>query len=363
MAINHNGNLVIVSGYYGYDNMGDEAILETIVGELKTLVRPDEIVVLSHNPEVTKSIYQVDSISRFDFPRLISLLGKARLFISGGGGLFQDTRSFGSPAYYGLQIFLARAFDVPVYVFAQGIGPLKGILSRTITKSALSQASFTTVRDHESDQLLTDWFINHEMTADPVWCLKPNTVENGFPKDGPLVGLSLRPSPTLTDDHIRLLAKILDENLTDETTIVLLPLQPSQDITVLSKFQEYWQGKGRKSLLFDSAQCKLPSQWLSVIGSLNFLISMRLHALIMGIASGRPVLGINYDPKVAQLLEDSGLPMLNLTKDEAAAKWPDQVRNALAKGKELSQQAAKESIALKKTACQNFSILAKILSS
>ncbi len=343
--------------------MGDEAILETIVGELKELIPADQIVVLSHNPQSTKNIYNVNSINRFDFIELAKCLKQARLFISGGGGLFQDTNSFGSPAYYGLQIFLAKAFNVPVFVFAQGIGPLKSILARTITKSALSVASYTTVRDHESDKLLSDWFISHETTADPVWCLKPNTVNNSLSNNGPLVGLSLRPSPALTDEHIKQLANILDENLTAETKIVLLPLQPAQDLPVLTKFSEYWQAKNREAILFDSTQCQLPSQWLSIIGSLNFLISMRLHALIMGIASGRPVLGINYDPKVSQLLDDLQLPMLNLTKDEMIAKWPDLVRNALAMGKELSVRAARESIALKKVACRNFSILAKILSS
>lgn len=362
-AINHKGRLVIVSGYYGYDNMGDEAILETIVGELKELCPANEIVVLSNNSQQTKSIYNVESINRFDFVQLAKLLTQARLFISGGGGLFQDTKSFGSPAYYGLQIFLAKAMNVPVFVFAQGIGPLKGILARTITKSALSVATFTTVRDHESDRLLSDWFINHELTADPVWCLKPDTKEIALPQQGPLVGLSLRPSPLLSDEHLRQLANILKETLPDKTTIVLLPLQPSQDLPVLTKFQEYWLCKNREAIIFDASQCRLPSQWLSVIGSLNFLISMRLHALIMGIASGRPVLGINYDPKVAQLLEDLELPMLNLTKDEALTKWPDLTRNALSMGKELSLRAAKESIFLKKKACQNFSLLAKILSS
>ncbi|MBX9770499.1 MAG: polysaccharide pyruvyl transferase CsaB [Candidatus Obscuribacterales bacterium] len=356
------GKLVIVSGYYGYDNMGDEAILETIVGELKELIPANQIVVLSHNPESTKNIYNVNSINRFDFIELAKCLKQARLFISGGGGLFQDTKSFGSPAYYGLQIFLAKAFNVPVFVFAQGIGPLRGILARTITKSALSVASFTTVRDHESDKLLSNWFINHEMTADPVWCLKANSTAS-LSNNGPMVGLSLRPSPTLTDEHIKQLANILDNSLTAETTVVLLPLQPEQDLPVLTKFSEYWQEKKRHAILFDSTQCQLPSQWLSIIGSLNFLISMRLHALIMGIASGRPVLGINYDPKVSQLLEDLQLPMLNLAKDEMTAKWPDLIRNSLSKGKELSLQAAKESITLKKLACQNFSLLAKILSS
>ena len=107
MASQKPRNLVVISGYYGFGNLGDEAILEQLLNDLKRLVPADNIVVLSANPAYTTSLYQVRSINRWQISTLLPVLKQARLFISGGGGLFQDTRSIGSVLYYAGQIFLS----------------------------------------------------------------------------------------------------------------------------------------------------------------------------------------------------------------------------------------------------------------
>ena len=101
-------NLVIVSGYYGFGNLGDEAILEQLVSELKCLVLPDHIVVLSANPAATEKAFGVKAAPRADLCRLLQLCAQAQLLISGGGGLFQDSRSVGSALFYSCHIAAAR---------------------------------------------------------------------------------------------------------------------------------------------------------------------------------------------------------------------------------------------------------------
>ena len=101
-------SLVLISGYYGFGNLGDEAILESIIRELEKSVSKDKIVVLSNDPEKHRKTYGVAAVTRWKLASLLKLLPKAKLFISGGGGLFQDTNSPGSTIYYGGQIALAR---------------------------------------------------------------------------------------------------------------------------------------------------------------------------------------------------------------------------------------------------------------
>ena len=55
---------VVISGYYGADNFGDEAILETLVQHLKN--NNAEITVLSTNPDKTSKIHAVNSVKSFD---------------------------------------------------------------------------------------------------------------------------------------------------------------------------------------------------------------------------------------------------------------------------------------------------------
>ena len=98
-------NLVLISGYYGFGNLGDEAILEEAIKEISQFVDKQQIVVLSANPKQTQECFQVRAIKRDDFRELTVLLPQARLFVSGGGGLFQDTKSVLSCTFYALQIF------------------------------------------------------------------------------------------------------------------------------------------------------------------------------------------------------------------------------------------------------------------
>ncbi|MBP7578818.1 MAG: polysaccharide pyruvyl transferase family protein, partial [Candidatus Obscuribacter sp.] len=114
--------LVVVSGYYGFNNLGDEAILEELVSELKTLVALEDIVVLSQDPNATANLYGVKAINRWQISKIAGLMGQTKLFISGGGGLFQDTGSIKSVIYYGGLINIARMAGAKVMAYAQGLG-------------------------------------------------------------------------------------------------------------------------------------------------------------------------------------------------------------------------------------------------
>ena len=50
---------VVLSGYYGFDNIGDEAVLLSIIHALREEMPGIGIVVLSNNPEKTKALYQI----------------------------------------------------------------------------------------------------------------------------------------------------------------------------------------------------------------------------------------------------------------------------------------------------------------
>src|SRR5277367_2728909 len=134
MAKNTIRNLIVVSGYYGFNNLGDEAILEELLAELRSLEELDNVVVLSNNPQRTVSRYQVKAVSRWKLSVLTKHLSEAKLFISGGGGLFQDSTSIKPPLFYAAQMLLARFHGAKVMVYAQGLGPLRSAVSKALTR-------------------------------------------------------------------------------------------------------------------------------------------------------------------------------------------------------------------------------------
>ena len=68
---------IVVSGYFGFDNSGDDSILKAMVEDFKKLNRENfeiKITALSKNPEKTKKVYGIDAVNRFSLPELIATL-------------------------------------------------------------------------------------------------------------------------------------------------------------------------------------------------------------------------------------------------------------------------------------------------
>ena len=99
---------VALSGYFGFDNFGDDAILSVLCDKLKLLNA--EITVFSANPIKTAKEFLVNSVGSFDLKNVIKTIFKTDVLISGGGSLLQDATSFKSLVYYSGIIFLALLY-------------------------------------------------------------------------------------------------------------------------------------------------------------------------------------------------------------------------------------------------------------
>ena len=130
--------MILVSGYYGFDNLGDEAILSSLCADLAELgVSRRELVVPSGNPEKTAAEHGVSVLGRFDVRGIWRTLSSARCLISGGGSLLQDVTSRRSIAYYLSLVEMAQARKVPVIMYAQGLGPIRSRFFKAWTAAPL----------------------------------------------------------------------------------------------------------------------------------------------------------------------------------------------------------------------------------
>ncbi len=323
--------LVIITGYYGFDNLGDEAILEELLHEVSSICSKDHIVVLSNHPERTTALYGIKSVNRWKWPEYIKLFSNASLLVSGGGGLFQDRTGPRSVIFYAGQIFMAKLFGAKVFIYAQGLGPLKTLFARLLTRLAFSFADAITLRDSNSIAMLKSWGLEGKLTADPVWALSPSPLPDlvvgvlDSLKDGEnkMIGLSLREDPALKDYHLKYLAESIAATY-PHSCVLLLPLQQNQDLPLLRQADKYLRELGLKTSILDSSLMSKPSYWLSLMEKLDLVIGMRLHALLMALRASRPVIGIAYDPKVTILLKDFNQPVLLLEdhdKERVKGAW------------------------------------------
>ena len=145
---------IVISGYYGFNNAGDEALLTAILAALRTEEPKADITVISGNPGNTIAKHQVKSLYRFAAVRLLRAIREADLVISGGGSLLQDVTSKRSLAYYLSVIAAAKWKRKKVMLFAQGIGPIRSRFMRLLTRLVVNKADVITVRDRDSAEEL-----------------------------------------------------------------------------------------------------------------------------------------------------------------------------------------------------------------
>jgi polysaccharide pyruvyl transferase CsaB len=149
---------VVLSGYYGYGNSGDEAVLQSILFALeeqgaKMGIRIEPIV-LSGNPERTVQMYGVRVYHRMKPLQVLKALRESDGLISGGGSLLQDATSAKTIPYYLGILKLAQWMGKPTFIYSQGIGPVNRRMFDGWIRSVFQRCRYLSVRDTESADLL-----------------------------------------------------------------------------------------------------------------------------------------------------------------------------------------------------------------
>lgn len=305
---------VVMSGYYGFSNAGDDAILESVHRGVEAASSEVELTVLSNDPALTRREYGLNAVSRFHVWEVFQALRKSDVLLSGGGSLLQDTTSTRSLLYYLSVIKGAQLLGKPVMLYANGIGPVRRESNRKLVKKAVERATVVTLRDHSSADELRAMGVQREdlrVTADPVFHLDPASEERadqllaqaGIPAGTPFVAVSVRDWDS-APDFPQQLAKLCDhlKNVHGMEVLFLL-MQPHKDLDTTQQVCLSMTGKAH--LL--EAGCD-PREMMAVLGKARLCLAMRLHTLIFAARMAVPTLGLVYDPKVASYLEELELP-------------------------------------------------------
>lgn len=308
---------IALSGYYGFYNTGDEAILEAIICLLRRRLPEAELVVFSADPAHTRRAYGVESVSRTHLPSIFRTLQRADLLISGGGGLLQDVTSLRSVAYYLGIMEMALLMGKKVAVFAQGMGPLHHRLALHWVKRVLSRVDFVSVRDPLSESFLSQLGIKREIfvTADPVFSLEPASqeeidafwAEKGLPdeKEYLRIGVALRPFPRETGSNAEIMETVARACLYLEkqykVRLFFLPYHLHKDLPLARQIASRLS---QQSIIMD--KFLTVREIMCLVGGLDLLVGMRLHALIFAAVSGVPFMALPYDPKINAFLSRIG---------------------------------------------------------
>ena len=303
-------NKIVISGYYGFNNLGDESILKAIISNLKSKLDNIDITVLSKDPNFTAKKHQVHAVDRMNIFKIINEIRKCDLLISGGGSLLQDVTSFRSIIYYLAVIAIGIIFNKKVMIYSQGMGPINRPINRWLTKQTLNRVDYISLRDHKSEKLLREIGVENKniiVTADPVLGIVQKDRDLGkeiLSKVGikdfskPTIGFAIR-GREKTQNTIDVMANVA-ERLVEElgSNVIFIPFHLGEDIEISDDIEK----KTNEKVVFLRDKYNV-DEMLSIIGNLNLLIGVRLHSLIFGAVMNTPLIAISYDPKINNFME------------------------------------------------------------
>jgi polysaccharide pyruvyl transferase CsaB len=300
---------LLFSGYYGYGNAGDEAVLAGLVGAFRSL-DPEggwEMTALSGDPAGTRAAHGIGAVGRYKPSALLPALARTDILLSGGGSLLQDVTSAHGIFYYLAVVRLAQMLGKKTMFIAQGIGPLLRPRSRRLVRAVAQKLDAVTVRDEESARLLREIGVSRpplEVTADPALLLGPDPLPHRD-RASDAFGVALRP----WHGQEGLAGHVADACLPvlSGRRALLLPMQPEADKAAAEQFGRKWhQGNepGNRVTLCQAGRGLMPL--LVNVQSCGMMIGMRLHALILAAACGVPSVALSYDPKVDAFMQMSG---------------------------------------------------------
>lgn len=324
---------VMISGYYGFGNAGDEAILSGMLSALQHANEAVDVTVLSVAPEKTSRLHGVKAVDRKGYRRIWHLLKcETDLFISGGGGLIQDRTSRRSALYYLGLLRMAHQAGVPTYMYAQGVGPVHSSAVRLTARRLLRHVASAGTRDAESARLLVELGLRQEVvrvTADPAFCLESSDpaeqtalIESFDIPWGrrPLLGVIWRdPKVAPSKDegnggNVAVAEAIARFAREVEARVVVFSLYPGVDdpagdalANALADAGCVWVHCPRGDLDFRTLQ--------SLVAAMDVNVSVRYHGLLFSALGGVPALALEYDPKVRNLAAQLSLPCLPVAID------------------------------------------------
>jgi polysaccharide pyruvyl transferase CsaB len=351
---------ILISGYYGFNNAGDDVVLYGIISSLRREQPNISLAVLSNQPERTEALFGIPAYNRWSPTTIVRQLRRSDLLVMGGGTLMQDVTSPRSVLYYLGIVTIAKLLGKPVVFYAQGFGPVLKPFSRKLIKQVVNRVDVITVRDYESGEDFKACGVTKAplyVTADPALTISPDDVsdERGRALLGglftdltrPLVAISVRDWKQ-EQAFKQVIAEAADYFVEQGWNVLFLPMHYPSDLAPSEQIMALMKRSGAKLL----DQPVTFHEIMSVLKQCDYVVGMRLHSLILACMLKIPFIGISYDPKIDRFVERAGMPcaghitrlgsLLDLLKQRLANL--DEERRIIAeRSRLLAREAARSS--------------------
>lgn len=369
---------VVVHGFYGAGNVGDEAILAATLDEVRR-VTDLEPYVFAWDARRVREEFGVRSLNpnRVRNARLAHVLLRSRAYLLGGGGLLKDYGGSSASLERWLRWpELAGRLKIKTMLWSVGVENVLFEASRGRICEVLSNVDVVTVRDEGSRARLREIGVARpvEVTADPVPHLAaPYRRRRPRTRSGPLrVAVCLRHwytshNAVADEAAFERLLTALAGGLDDickrhggEVTFIPFRTAPGDDDRLVSRSVAERMRSGRFRLV--DGDYPTVDETLYEVARADLVVSMRLHGAVMATSMGIPTLSIAYMPKVADYMESIGQKSFCAAVPDVSADWLSaRAGAALADEESLASQLRDSAEILSGRFLRNGALLADLL--
>ena len=326
---------VLLVGYYGVDNLGDEAIRQAIEAAA-AYVGVSVAYYVSRRPDADP--HAVGSGFRA-LPRLARVMREVDGVVLGGGGILKD-EGLRLPLELLATAVLARALRRPVTLLGVGVGPIYTRLGSWLVQLTARLARVRAVRDVASADVLRSMGVRHVFIgADPIFTTPPpepiapsvrgeraavDPTGHATPDAARLALVSLRPwfhklpdqeaarrSELLADGVAAAIRQLVDAGWQATMVALYWPRDRDAADAVVARVDRAAVASPSSPLDWDGL--------VAAAGASSLVIAMRYHALAAAAIAGTPVVALAYEPKVRSLAEDLGVVCLDVDAKDLAA--------------------------------------------
>jgi len=382
-----------VFGFYGNENLGDEAIVEAVIENIRELIPSAEMTCISVNPVDSRQRHEVqaDSIflpaaqyssvrQRLEQKKLAAAAGKevskddlatsslrSRLkrlpllpqFVSAIRGLIklptalrrqfrfaqhirqvvgrtdailvsgsnQFLDNFGGAWRFPLTLWLwtyfAKRENVPVVVMSVGAGPISSRLSMRLIQGTIRRTGYISLRDTGSAALVgldrKPGIVRPDLAFSHRSEIVDSALNRNFVLDRPPV-IGINPMAVyargywyeVDDDKyngiVTKLSQIVRKLEQSNQGFVFIANQPSDEPVINDVIDmAVANGSSRRDLESRFHMSTTVDEYLHNVSKVDIMIATRFHANVLGLLLARPIIGLCYHKKSAELLRNFSL--------------------------------------------------------
>ncbi|MGI6145591.1 MAG: polysaccharide pyruvyl transferase family protein [Peptococcia bacterium] len=390
---------ILIMGYYGLGNVGDEAILAGIIASLEKNIEDVNIYVITNSPIETKELHNVHAVpqsfkkgSRIFFKKqikekeykgIIKAINNCDVFILGGGSLLQDFKVYYLPIFLSL-VKLAQSKRKKTVIYGIGAGPIETTLGKYLCNKVLNNTDIVTVRNSSSKKALEKCGVNNVIqTVDPAFALD-------LPDDDLIIKVLSKQNINNTNGIISttLHHKLYNDDLYRKTNGANIDIAKrrkimaeiydhliqnyNQDVMFIPTEKNDQKGYLEVRKIMNNKNTIVPDYSsnykyvLSLLSVSNILIGMRLHSIILATILGVPFIALSYSSKVKSFLElinldDLYIEIEEIEKPYFKEKLTDLFANVWTNRTYYSKYLLEQSKKLRSIAFDNGKLVADIL--